>query len=320
VISLAKTIRDTHSCGEDGIDPQVAKFTIDEISMPLAHIINFSILTGSVPNKLKIARVIPIFKTGESNKLSNYRPISVLPYFSKYFEKIMHMKLTNYLESKRTITNSQYGFRTGHSTFMALLEMHKKIAEAIDNNFFSIGIFFDLSKAFDTVDHKILIGKLEHFGVRGIALAWFCDYLHNRRKYVSYDNHLSEQLSIRCVVPQGSILGPLLFLIYINDITNSSSSFHFIIFADDTNEFLSDKSLESLYARAGKELDCLSEWFKANKLSLNLSKTNYIIFRSKNKILPILNTGIKIDSKEITQVITTKFLGVYVDEHLTFFQ
>src|ERR1043165_2133232 len=144
--------------------------------------INCSILAGSVPNKLKIAKVIPIFKAGETNKFNNYRPVSILPYFSKYFEKIMHLRLTNYLASKSTLTNSQYGFRTGYSTFMALLEMHSKITEAIDNNLFSIGIFFDLSKAFDTVDHKILIKKLEHYGVRGLGLSWFFDYLQNRKQ------------------------------------------------------------------------------------------------------------------------------------------
>jgi retron-type reverse transcriptase len=166
---------------------------------------------------------------------------------------------------------------------MAVMEMHDKISEARDNNYFSIGVFFDLSKAFDTVNHKILLKKLEHCGIRGICLDWLTDYLTDRRQCVSFNGHVSQISDIKCGVPQGSILGPLLFLIYMKDISNASSLLHFIMFADDTNVFMSNKSIDVLIKTINVELKHVGEWFKANKLSLNLQKTNFILFNSKRK-------------------------------------
>ena len=245
-----------------------------------------------------------------------YRPISILPSFSKVFEKVVCLRLSNYLTSKCILSNNQYGFRQNHSTYMAILDMHNKISQSVDDREFSIGIFVDLSKAFDTINHDILLHKLEHYGIRGIALQWFKDYLSNRKQYVLYNNCSSKLLSITCGVPQGSILGPLLFIIYINDIVNCSNILHFILFADDTNIFYSSKSHYDIMKVVNAELIKLSEWFRANKLSLNAKKTNYIIFGNRSKSCFDQNFRIEIDNSALERVSNTTFLGVFVDEYL----
>lgn len=186
----------------------------------------------------------------------------------------------------------------------------------MDKNEYSLGVFLDLAKAFDTVDHRILLAKMQHYGIRGNALDWFTSYLTDRQQQVLCNGNYSKFLPIKFGVPQGSILGPLLFLIYINDLPNSSKLLHYILFADDTNVFLSNASYEQLFEVANAELKLASEWFRANKLSLNLSKTNFILFRSNKKQLPLTTMDIIIDDKIIPLVESTKFLGVYIDQHL----
>jgi hypothetical protein len=200
---------------------------------------------------------------------------------------------------------------------MSILDIQDKISHAIDKNEYSLGIFLDLAKAFDTVDHTILLAKLEHYGIRGMALKWFTSYLSKRHQQVLCNGRLSKLLPIEIGVPQGSILGPLLFLIYINDLPNSSPILHFILFADDSNVFISHASYDELFHLANTELSAASDWFKANKLSLNLSKTNFILFRSHMKQTPTDTNEIIIDSKTIPQVASSKFLGVHIDQHLT---
>ena len=178
--------------------------------------------------------------------------------------------------------------------------MQGKISESMDRNEFSLGIFFDLSKAFHTVNHHILLKKLEHYGIRGIVLQWFPDYLKLRSRYVYYDRCSSDIKIIRCGALQGSILGPLLFLIYINDLSVSRCVLG--NFADDTNAFMSDKSICSLFERANHELIIIAAWFIANKLSVNLSKTNYILFRSLRKVVSMSDLKLEIDYMEIIQV------------------
>jgi len=282
--------------------------------------VNKSFAEGNVPNLLKIAKVCPIYKAGEATKISNYRPISVLPSFSKIFEKLVYNRLISYLTKFSILYEHQYGFRSSMSTSLAILEMVERITDAIDSNKFSVGIFIDLSKAFDTINHKILLNKLEFYGIRGTALSWFTSYLSNRQQYVLFNGTASPRLPVTCGVPQGSILGPILFLLYINDIVKVSPLLHFILFADDTNIFMSHRDLPTLIRTLNVELKLLSTWFIANKLSLNVDKTHFIIFRGTRKRCSsdaVLLDKLIIEDKPINQVKNAKFLGVFIDEHLT---
>ena len=200
---------------------------------------------------------------------------------------------------------------------MALVNMQDMITRAIDNNEYSVGVFFDLAKAFDTVDHSILLKKLEYYGIRGTQLNWFASYLDNRSQRVLCNGEWSELNWIKYGVPQGSNLGPLLFLLYINDLANTSPTLYFILFADDTNVFYSHGSWMELVRLVNVELAKINEWFAANKLSLNLDKTNYILFKSHRKTPPSENLGITIKDAPLTQVESTRFLGVHIDQHLT---
>ena len=220
----------------------------------------------------KVAKVCPVFKNGDKNQFCNYRPISILPSFSKIFEKAVFNRLTSFIENKKMLTSQQYGFRKQYSTYMALLDMYDNVSTAVDRNEFSLGIFIDLSKAFDTLNHEILLNKLQFYGVRGLTFKWFESYVNNRQQCVVYNNVYSNYKIIDCGVPQGSILGPLLFILYINDIVTCSDILNFILFADDINIFYSHKDALTLITTVNTELIKLSDWLRGNKLLLNVLK------------------------------------------------
>ena len=213
LISLKET-----ATGHDEINTMSLKLSNNLIAQPLAHICNLSLTEGIFPHQLKIANVIPIYKSDDPMLFNHYRPVSMLCILSKVFEKIMYDRLLNFLERYKILYDKQYGFRKKHSTYMALITLMDKLTNAIENGEYVIGIFLDFSKAFDTVNHDILLEKLEHYGIRCCALSWFRSYLSNRPQYVTYNGTTSMSQTIKCGVPQGSILGPLLFLIYINDL------------------------------------------------------------------------------------------------------
>jgi len=314
---ITSNLKSSNSTGFDDISTALLKSIIPEIDEVLSHIFNQSLITGIIPSKLKIAKVIPIFKAGDSHAFSNYRPISILPAISKILEKIFYVRLHDFIVKNNILSPHQYGFRQKHSTYMAINDLYTKITEDLDNKLHTIGLFLDLSKAFDTLNHQILLSKLNSYGVRGLANKWVENYLTGRKQYVNFNGQSSTSSYITCGVPQGSILGPLLFLLYINDLPRCSNSSHFIIFADDTNIIFSHKDPNNLEILINNELHKISNWFKLNKLSLNIDKTNFMIFKNKHSNKPDLTFEVKIGNKDIHKVNTTKFLGILIDSNLS---
>ena len=217
----------------------------DKISNILSILINDCFTQGVFPDSLKIARVTPIHKEGPEDTPSNYRPISILSCISKLIEKLTYNRLIKYIENRSILHSNQFGFRSAHSTVHAITAIHEKILENVDNSKHTISIYLDLSKAFDSVNHSILLNKLEHYGIRGTALDFFQSYLTNRQQFTIVNGEKSDLLTVICGVPQGSTLGPLLFLLYINDLA-SASKFFVSLFADDTGLILSHADIHTL--------------------------------------------------------------------------
>ena len=305
------------SAGHDQIKPSIIKDYKQHILDPLTHIINLSFEQGIVPDQIKMANVTPVYKGGDADQIGNFRPISVLSVFAKVYEKLVFQRTYKYLENSSILSNYQFGFRQGYSTEMALLNAIDNLSQALDAKHHVIGVFLDLKKAFDTVNPKILLRKLYHYGIRGVAHEWFLSYLTNRTQCVKFDNCLSSELPVSCGVPQGSTLGPLLFLLYINDLSNALNAVKPIIFADDTNLFLSGSDLDTVVGTFNAELQNLSNWFKTNELSLNVQKKTHDMLFSLSQHIRTRPIPIVIDDSPISQVDKIKFLGVIIDDRLT---
>ena len=271
----------TKSVGPYSIPVPLLKILKAHTAPILSCLVNESLLCGIFPQKLKLAKVMPVFKKGSTQDKDNYRPISVLSVFSKIFEKVMYKRLYAYLECHNILYSLQFGFRQKCSTNHALISIAESIRCSVDNKEFGCGIFIDLKKAFDTVNHSILLLKLHHYGVRGKAYEWFQSYLSNRKQFVCVNGHESDSLHVplTCGVPQGSVLGPLLFLLYVNDLPNASSLLTFHLFADDTNIYYSCKNLDDLELKLNHELkDVRAQNVPTYRFFLNLPRRKVMIY------------------------------------------
>ena len=313
IIEVVKSMGNKTSVDCHDISMSLIKHIVVALAEPITHICNLSFETGVFPEMMKVAKVVPLFKSGEKNVFTNYRPVALLPQFSKILEKLFNNRLEKFLNKNQILSNTQYGFRENMSTSLALMELIEDITQSLDERKHTIGVFIDLKKAFDTIDHKILLKKLYYYGLRGKSNEWIKSYLESRKQYVKLQNCESDCMNVVCGVPQGSILGPKLFILYINDMCNVSNLLKFILFADDTNIFCSGKDLQKLSNLITQELYKLTDWFAANKLSLNVSKTNFMIFSNAKKVEEL---QVKINNTAITRVNATKFLGVFIDEKL----
>ena len=299
ITKICKIMKDCSS-GWDQILPRVVKLTYQNFIVPITHVMNLSIINGVVPTELKVAKVVPIYKSGDRRLINNYRPVSVLPCFSKILEKLMYKRISNFNHKHSLLNDCQFGFRQKRSTSHALIFLLDKITAALDNGDIVLGVFLDFSKAFDTVNHQILLNKMYKYGIRGIAFKWMESYLSNRRQFVLFKDVKSEYATVTCVMPQGSIMGPLLFLLYVNDIANVSMSLLPILFADDTNVFLTGNNIDQMIEIMNGELNNVFLWLNSNKLSLNVK-----------------NTDLCINNEIIDRVEHIMFLGLIIDSHLT---
>jgi hypothetical protein len=315
------------ACGPDLIPTIAVKRAKQHIILPLLHIINLSLETGIYPDIFKTAHIKPIFKKGNKTQANNYRPISLLSIFSKLLEKCIKNRICNFLEENNLLSKNQFGFRSQIGTEEAILKVTTKIYSSIDINDKPLAIFLDLAKAFDTVSHPILLQKLHNIGIRGITLDLISSYLRERKQFVKINDTLSNPRTIKYGVPQGTVLGPLLFLIFINDLCSLLENCDTTTFADDTVIIFSSKSWELTHQLAETGLNVVKKWLNSNLLTLNNDKTMYITFSPRTNSQP-LNSVIKIhkptchlsipncDCYIVEKAHSTRYLGIIVDQHL----
>ena len=288
------------------------KMSAEIISPALTEILNRCIINGFFPDSLKLAEVIPIHKSGPKNDVNNYRPISLLSPFSKLLETHIYNNLINFLNKNDVIYHNQFGFRNNSSTDLAVINTINDLISSLENRKTTCSIFLDLAKAFNTVNHNILAQKLEKYGVRGPPLTLIKNYLKDRQQITNVNNFKSNSLKINVGVPQGSCLGPLLFLIYINDI-HLITNFKVRLFADDACLSLSHTNPSSLELKVNNELEKINNWLQSNKLFLNYSKTNYLIFSKKKKKTKF---SISINNNLLKQQHSAKYLGILIDDEI----
>ena len=320
IITTVKNLKNSFSSGPDDIPSSVLKQIIPCISEPLEVLINECFNTGTFPDVYKMAKVILLFKKGEKTNIDNFRGISLLSSTSKIIESLIYQRLNDFLSKNDIISESQFGFRKSVSCDSALFKITNKIQNSIDKKLHTVGLFIDIRKAFPSVNHEILLQKLYHYGFRGVALDLFKTYLKSRPQYVHIKSEVTETQSdtyyLDNSVPEGSILGPPFFSVYINDLPDFlPPNVDVTLYADDTNILITAPTLQELEDTFQNVSSSLARWMKLNKLSLSIEKSNVVIFSkfTSPSFNPILdNTPVPITK-------ATKILGVMLDSDGTWF-
>ena len=313
---ITRVVNDLNETGAgiDGLSAKLLKLLIPAICHEVTHLVNLCFSKGIFPRAFKKAQITPIFKAGARASFCNYRPISVLPVLSKVIETIMNFQLNLFFTENNILDQCQFGFRSGHSTYMPVAILHDFITANIADKNKTAGIYLDLARAFDTVNSKILLEKLARYGITGTAHTLLKSYLSQRTHLLKFNDTLSEELSTSCGVPQGSILGPLLFLLYINDISKACDESRTLLFADDTALLYAAPTMEQLQNKINRSFPKICTWLHANRLSLSIPKTFYQLYSTEKSIelkIPIRNTFLK-------RAASVKYLGVLIDDDMKF--
>ena len=319
VLKFLSNIDINKATGTDMIGPRLLKLSAPYITDEITFICNRSITTSVFPSKWKEAKVAPLHKNGSHEEVNNYRPISILPVLSKVLEKHVHESLSDFLHQHTLLHKTQSGFRAKHSCETALTNMIDLWLNAIDNGQMVGVVLVDFKKAFDLVDHRILLNKLEIYGIKDEALLWFNTYLTNRKQQVTINNNKSDLKNISCGVPQGSILGPLLFLLFINDLPLYTNNVFTDLYADDTNLYDIQDSMEQIENNLQTALNNLHIWCKSNGMVLNSTKTKVMLVTTNQKRKRLNNNSLdlKFNNENLNMISNDKILGVFVDNNLT---
>ena len=314
IAKLIETLPNKKSSGYDNIDNVLLKAIKNKLVVPFCIIFNERLNQGIFPTYMKLAEVVPLFKSKDHREKSNYRPISLLLTLSKLLEKIVYKCVYTFLNTTNQLYSSQYGFRTGHSCNQGVCELVGEIAKNIQKNWTTVCVFLGISKVFDTLEHSTVFDKLEIYGIRGIALDWFKSYLSSRKIKVKVDSAKSKEFPVNYGTAQGSCLGPLIFLIFCNDLNIHLTNMQCIQFADDTTLYLGHPNPEILKSMVEQDLEVLQDWFRANKLTLNVEKSVCLIFIESS--CKNVDMSLALSGKIIPIQKETKFLGVWLDKNL----
>ena len=320
VLKHLRSLKKNKAVGLDNLPASFLKDIAFVITKPLTHVINRSLIIGVVPIDFKSGKITPIYKSGPADDLNNYRPITVLSSVSKILEKCVHDQVMNHLESNNLLSVHQFGFRAKRSTELAATSFIDSIRLAMDNGEYTGAVYIDLSKAFDTISHASILNKLPNAGINGVAKEWFTNYLFGRSQQVCFNGAMSDPEPVYCGVPQGSILGPLLFLLHFNDSAKTLKHCKIVKYADDTVLFVSDKNIEIVESFLNTDVYSFFSWLKVNELIVNLKKgkTEFMVFATSQRLKKLPDPPISITFNNTSIAFTTsyKYLGLTLNNTL----